>query len=375
MQTTHEKPRHLGLLTLCIMLATIMQALDTTIANVALPYMQGSLSATTDQINWVLTSYIVAAAIATPVTGFLEARLGRKRLFLIAVVGFTAASVLCGLAMSLPEMVAFRLIQGLFGAALVPLSQAVLLDSYPKEKHGSAMAIWGMGVMVGPILGPTLGGWLTETYNWRWVFYINVPIGILTFAGLSAYLSETKTSKTGFDWFGFAMFSIAIGSFQMMLDHCEQLDWFSSTEILVEAVLAALAFYLFVVQTFTVKQPFIDPTIFRDRNFTIGVGIILLASLALITPYLQNLMGYPVVTAGLVLAPRGVGTMVAMMVVGRLINRVDPRVLLGSGLALTAAVLWEMTGFTPDVSEWTLIRTGILQGAGLGLMFVPLSTI
>jgi MFS transporter, DHA2 family, multidrug resistance protein len=381
MTTAASKPKHLALLTVCIMLATIMQALDTTIANVALPYMQGSLSATADQINWVLTSYIVAAAIATPVTGFLEARLGRKRLFLIAVAGFTAASVLCGIAISLPEMVAFRLIQGLFGASLVPLSQAVLLDSYPKEKHGSAMAMWGMGVMVGPILGPTLGGWLTEAYNWRWVFYINVPIGILTFAGLSAYLSETKTRKTGFDWFGFAMLSIAIGSFQMMLDRGEQLDWFSSTEIWIEAVLAALAFYLFLVQTFTVKQPFIDPAIFRDRNFTIGlgfifvVGIILLASLALITPYLQNLMGYPVVTAGLVLAPRGAGTMVAMMIVGRLINRVDPRVLLASGLLLTAAVLWEMTGFTPDVSEWTLIRTGILQGLGLGFMFVPLSTI
>jgi DHA2 family multidrug resistance protein len=283
-------------------------------------------------------------------------------------------------------MVAFRLVQGLFGASLVPLSQAVLLDSYPKEKHGSAMAMWGMGVMVGPILGPTLGGWLTEAYNWRWVFYINVPIGIVTFLGLSAYLSETKTSRTGFDWFGFAMLSIAIGSLQMMLDRGEQLDWFSATEIWIEAVLAALAFYLFLVQTFTIKiaegkQPFIDPSIFKDRNFTIGlcfifvVGIILLASLALITPYLQNLMGYPVVTAGLVLAPRGMGTMVAMMIVGRLINRVDPRILLASGLLMTAAVLWEMTGFTPDVSEWTLIRTGILQGMGLGFMFVPLSTI
>ena len=205
MQTAIAKPKHLVLLTACIMLATIMQALDTTIANVALPYMQGSLSATVDQINWVLTSYIVAAAIATPVTGFLEARLGRKRLFQIAVAGFTGASVLCGLAGTLPEMVLFRLVQGLFGASLVPLSQAVLLDSYPKEKHGQAMAMWGMGVMVGPILGPTLGGWLTETYNWRWVFYINVPIGILTFAGLSAYLSETKITKGSFDWFGFAM--------------------------------------------------------------------------------------------------------------------------------------------------------------------------
>ncbi len=375
------QPRHVVLLTLCVMLATIMQALDTTIANVALPYMQGSLSATTDQINWVLTSYIVAAAIATPVTGFLEQRLGRKRLFQIAVAGFTGASVLCGIAISLPEMVLFRLLQGLFGASLVPLSQAVLLDSYPKEKHGSAMAMWGIGVMVGPILGPTLGGWLTEVYNWRWVFYINVPIGILTFLGLSAYLSETETRKGGFDWFGFAMLSIAIGSFQMMLDRGEQLDWFSSTEVVIEAVLAALAFYLFLVQTFTVKQPFIDPAIFKDRNLSVGlcfifvVGIILLASLALITPYLQNLMGYPVITAGMVLAPRGIGTMLAMMLVGRIINKVDPRILLVVGLLITAEVLWEMTRFTPNVSEWTLIRTGVMQGMGLGFMFVPLSTI
>ena len=381
MTTAAPKSKHLVLLTACTMLATIMQALDTTIANVALPYMQGSLSASIDQINWVLTSYIVAAAIATPVTGFLEARFGRKRLFLVAVAGFTAASVLCGIAQTLPEMVMFRLVQGLFGASLVPLSQAVLLDSYPKEKHGQAMAMWGVGVMVGPILGPTLGGWLTEVYDWRWVFYINVPIGILTFVGLSAYLSETPTKKGSFDWFGFAMLSIAIGSFQMMLDRGEQLDWFSSTEIVVEGVVAALAFYLFLVQTFTAKSPFIDPHIFKDRNFTIGlcfifvVGIILLASLALITPYLQNLMGYPVLTAGLVLAPRGMGTMVAMMIVGRIINRVDARVLLAAGLLLTAEVLWEMTYFTPDVSQWTLVRTGVLQGMGLGFMFVPLSTI
>jgi DHA2 family multidrug resistance protein len=376
-----NKVPHLALLTVCIMSATVMQALDTTIANVALPYMQGTLSATIDQINWVLTSYIVAAAIMTPVTGFLAVRFGRKRVFLAAVAGFTVASVLCGIATTLPEMVLFRLIQGVFGAPLVPLSQSVLLDSYPQEKHGSAMAMWGIGVMVGPILGPTLGGWLTEYYNWRWVFYINLPIGILTFLGLSAYLSESGTAKPTFDWFGFATLSIAIGSFQMMLDRGEQLDWFSSTEIIVEGVVAALAFYLFVVQTFTGKSPFIDRHIFADRNFTLGlffifiVGIILLATLALITPYLQNLMNYPVVTAGLVLAPRGIGTMVAMMIVGRIINTVDSRLMLALGLILTASVLWEMTGFTPDVSEATLIRTGVLQGMGLGFMFVPLSTI
>lgn len=372
---------HRGVLTVCVMLATIMQALDTTIANVALPYMMGSLSATLDQINWVLTSYIVAAAIMTPVTGFLATRFGRKKLFLASVAGFTAASVLCGMAASLEQMVLFRLLQGVFGAPLVPLSQSVLLDSYPKERHGSAMAMWGVGVMVGPILGPTLGGWLTESYNWRWVFYINLPVGILTFLGLSAYLAETRISKLSFDWFGFAALSLAIGSFQMMLDRGEQLDWFSSTEIVLEGALAGLAAYLFVVHTFTAERPFIDPRMFKDRNFSVGlvfifmVGIILLATLALLTPYLQNLMGYPVITAGLVLAPRGGGTMVAMIIVGRLINRVDPRALVLFGLLLTALVLWEMTGFTPDVSQWTLIRTGVLQGLGLGFMFVPLSTI
>ena len=363
------------------MLATIMQALDTTIANVALPYMQGNLSATQDQINWVLTSYIVASAITIPVTGFLAARFGRRRLFLASVAGFTAASVLCGMAASIEQMVLFRLLQGVFGAPLVPMSQSVLLDSYPKERHGSAMAMWGVGVMVGPILGPTLGGWLTESYNWRFVFYVNLPVGILTFLGLSAFLSESKTQKIPFDWFGFGCLSVFIGALQVMLDRGEQVDWFSSTEILVEAGLSALALYLFLVHTLTSERPFIEPKMFADRNFTVGlififtVGIILLATLALLTPYLQNLMGYPVITAGLVLAPRGIGTMIAMMIVGRVINRVDPRGLVILGLLLTAFALYEMSGFTPDVSQGTLIRTGIVQGFGLGFIFVPLSTI
>ena len=377
----NEQVKHRGLLTICVMLATIMQALDTTIANVALPYMQGSLGATLDQINWVLTSYIVAAAIMMPVTGFLASRFGRKKLFLVTVAGFTVASILCGIAASIEQMVLFRLLQGVFGAPLVPLSQAVLLDSYPKERHGSAMAIWGVGVMVGPILGPTLGGYLTEVYNWRWVFYINLPVGILTFFGLSALLSESKLRNIRFDWFGFIALGVAIGSFQMMLDRGEQLDWFSSTEVMLELVLAALAVYLFLVHTFTADHPFIDPRMFKDRNFSLGlicifmVGIILLATLALLTPYLQNLMGYPVLTAGILLAPRGIGTMVAMMLVGRLINAIDARLMILIGLLLTAYALWEMTGYTPNVSQQTLVIQGILQGAGLGFMFVPLSTI
>lgn len=377
----HEEVPHRGVLTLCVMLATIMQALDTTIANVALPYMQGNLSATQDQINWVLTSYIVAAAIVTPVTGFIVARFGRKRVFLLSVAGFTVASMLCGMAASLPQMVLFRLLQGVFGAPLVPMSQSVLLDSYPKEKHGSAMAMWGVGVMVGPILGPVLGGWLTEAYNWRFVFYINLPVGILTFMGLSAFLSDSKRSAVRFDWFGFVCLSVMIGALQMMLDRGEQIDWFSSTEIVIETALTILAGYLFIVHTLTAKNPFLDPRIFSDRNFNVGlvfifiVGVILLATLALLTPYLQNLMGFPVITAGIILGPRGVGTMIAMMVVGRVISKIDARYLVLLGLVLTIWVLWEMVGYTPDVSQFTLIMNGVVQGLGLGFMFVPLSTI
>lgn len=368
--------------TVCVMLATIMQAIDTTIANVALPYMQGSLSASLDQINWVLTSYIVAAAIMTPPTGWLAARFGRKRLFLTAVAGFTIASILCGIAQSLPEMVLFRLLQGVCGASLVPLSQAVLLDTWPREKHGQAMAIWGIGVMVGPILGPTLGGWLTEAYTWRWVFYVNLPFGILTFLGLSAFLSESPRRSVPFDWFGFITLSLAIGALQLMLDRGESQGWFDAAEIVAEAAVAGIAFYLFLAHTFTTSaRPFVNPRLFTDRNFAAGlsfifvVGVILLATLALMTPYLQNLMDYPVLTAGLVLAPRGMGTMLMMFVVGRIIGRVDARILIGTGLLVTSASLYEMSGFTPDISQWEIVRTGFIQGCGFGLIFVPLSTI
>jgi len=364
------------------MLATIMQALDTTIANVALPYMQSSLSASEDQINLVLTSYIVTAAIMMPATGWLAARFGRKNLFLMSVVGFTATSVLCGLATSLEQMVLFRLLQGVFGAPLVPLSQAVLLDEYPREQHGSAMALWGVGVMVGPILGPTLGGWLTEYYNWRWVFYINLPVGMLTLFGLLAYMKRTPPSPgLYFDWFGFLTLALAIGSLQMMLDRGEQLEWFDSPEIVIEAACSGLAAYLFVVHTFTARQPFLDRRLIRDRNFVTGivfifvVGVILLATLALLTPFLQTLLGYPVLTAGILLAPRGIGTMVAMMIVGRLVSKVDARWLVALGLGLTALALWQMSRFSLDVTRTMLVTTGVIQGLGLGFIFIPMSVI
>ena len=364
------------------MLATFMQALDTTIANVALPFMQGSLSASQDQINWVLTSYIVASAIAMPATGFLAKRFGLKQLFLAAVVGFTAASMLCGIATSLEEIVVFRLLQGVFGAALVPLSQTVLFQIYPIERRGHAMAIWGVGIMFGPIIGPTLGGWLTDTLNWRWVFFINIPFGVLTFVGLSAVLSETR-ANTGqrFDWFGFLLLALSIGSLQLALDRGEQLDWFGSTEIIAELVLAGLCLYLFVVHMLTGKDPFLDPNLFRDRNFNLGLvfifttGTIMLASMALMTPFLQNLMGYPALTAGIVMAPRGAGTMFSMFLAGRLLGKLDARLIIACGLLLAGWSLHDMSQYTPDVSEGRMILSGFAQGTGMGLLFVPLSTI
>ena len=368
-------------ITVSIMLATVMQVLDTTIANVALPSMQGSLGAAQDTITWVLTSYIIAAAIMTPVTGWLADRLGRKRLFMISVAGFTATSALCGLAGSLGEMVAFRLLQGMFGAALVPLSQSVLLDINPRERHGQAMALWGAGIMVGPIAGPTLGGWLTETLDWRWCFYINLPVGILAFLGILASLPASRIQRRRFDFFGFLLLSLGVGALQLMLDRGERLDWFQSPEIMIEAALAVSGFWMFAVHTATYAQSFVDPRMLKDRNlvsslFFIGmIGMILLASMALLPPLLQNLMNYPTMTTGLVLAPRGVGTMISMLLVARLMKHIDARVLIATGLAFTAWSLWRMTEFSLEMDMYPLILTGVVQGLGLGLVFVPLSTL
>src|SRR6478609_705215 len=261
-----------GAITVCVILAVIMQALDTTIANVALPYIQGSVSASADQINWVLTSYIVAAAIMTPPSGFLAARFGRKRVLSVAIIGFVVASMLCGDAQSLTQIVGFRLLQGFFGAALVPVSQSILLDIYTPEERGSAMALFGVSVMVGPVLGPVIGGWLTENVSWRWVFYINVPIGAMAFTGVWMFVQETKTDmKARLDWLGFGMLSVTIAALQMFLDRGEQLNWFSSSEIIVEALVCASAFYIFIVHTFTARDTFVNPRLFLDRNFAVGM--------------------------------------------------------------------------------------------------------
>jgi DHA2 family multidrug resistance protein len=371
-----------NLLTVCAMTATIMQALDTTVANVALPYMQGSLSASLDQINWVLTSYIVASAIMTAPIGWMSDRFGRKRLFTICCAGFTFASLLCATSQDIGSMVFARLLQGAFGAALVPLSQSVMLDAYPPEQRGQAMAIWGLGVMLGPILGPALGGFLTDRYSWHWVFLINLPVGVITVLGLMLFMDETrKQEHLRFDWFGFIALAIGIGSLQLLLDRGEQVGWYDSPEIVVETIISVAGFYYFFAHSFTTDQPFVRFELFKDRNFAaaclfmVMIGVSLFGTMALITPFTQNLLGYPILTAGFVLGSRGVGTLIAMMAVGRLLKFIEARTLVFCGLTLTAVTLYVMVGFTTDTSMQTIVVTGIIQGGGLGLVFVPLSTV
>jgi DHA2 family multidrug resistance protein len=370
------------MITVSIMLATIIQALDTTIANVALPHMQGSLQASQDQITWVLTSYIVAAAITLPLTGWFCEVWGRRRVFIVSVVGFTLASALCGMASSLWQIVLARLLQGVFGAALVPLSQAVLLDINPREKVGQAMAVWGAGIMVGPILGPMLGGWLTENFNWRLVFYINLPVGLIALWGIVRYLPESRPQNQKLDVFGFVSLSLAIGLLQLFLDRGELLDWFSSWEIKLEAAGALVAFAFFAVHTLTVQGvSFFNRELLQDQNFLIGilfafvVGIILYGVMALLPSFLQSLMGYPVVLTGVITAPRGLGTMLAMILVSRLVNRLDLRTIMLGGFALMAGSLYEMMQFNLDMGTTQLVVSGFVQGMGIGFTFVPLSAV
>jgi DHA2 family multidrug resistance protein len=370
------------IVTICTIMATLMQSLDSTIANVALPYMQGTMSASQEEVNWVLTSYIVAAAIMTSPTGFLASRFGRTRLYVIAVTGFTIASALCGLAETLGQIVVFRIMQGMFGASLVPLSQSVMYELYPPEQRAKAMGLWTMGVMMGPICGPILGGWLTDNYSWRWVFYINVPFGIITALGLLTFLKESpRSGGARLDWIGFGALSIAIGSLQMMLDRGETLDWFNSREIILEALVTGIAFYVFLVQFFLAPRPFLSPKLFVDRNFTVGailyaiMGLIMYASLALLAPYLQTLMNYPVALAGIALAPRGGGLMVAALICGRVMGKVSARLLVGSGFVVGAYALREMTLWTPNISEATVITVGFIQGISIGFLAIPINII
>lgn len=369
------------LVTIGIIAGMLMQVLDTTIANVALPHMQTSLGANRETINWVLTSYIIASAIAIPITGWLADRVGRKPLFVWSVVAFTIASLLCAIATSLTEIVVFRVFQGIAGAFIVPLAQSTMFDINPPEKHGRAMALFGMGVMIGPILGPVIGGWLTDNYNWRWVFLINLPVGILAAVLMLTNLPDTQRVRRRFDLFGFALIAMGLAGLQLMLDRGEQLDWFASWEIRIECGLAIAGAWMFAVHTMTAREPLFDPVMFKDRNFTAGLifmavtGVMLFAGLALLPPLLQSLYGYSVLQSGFLTAPRGLGTLASMMVVGRLVGRVDARLLVLLGVILMAVSLYQMAGFNLQMDSWPIIISGVVQGFALGFIFVPLNTI
>ena len=374
-----QKDLNPGLVLAASILATGATAIDLTIGTVALPHMRGTFSATPDQIAWVVTSYIVATAIMMPATGWLSNRFGRRRVFLTAITGFTAVSVLCGLATTLPQEVIARALQGVFGAPLVPISQMLILESYPKEKQGKALSYWGLGVMLGPVIGPTLGGYLTETYGWPWIYYINVPIGIA--AAVAAILGMPKDSPgepVRFDWAGFGFLALSVTCVQLILDRGERQEWFESPEIIIEAVVAGLSLYLFFVQITTSRQPFLSRDLFRDRNYVVGMvliflfGFVLLPPLVLIPIFLQELKNYPVLTVGWVLSPRSLGVMIGMLIGGRLIGRIDPRWVFATGLVLVAISGWDMSRWTLSVGRDHIITTGTLQGIGMGLTYGPL---
>jgi DHA2 family multidrug resistance protein len=364
------------------MLATIMQILDSTIANVALPHMQATLGATADTITWVLTSYIVASAIAIPITGWLSDRIGSRNLFLWSVIGFVVSSALCGMANGLTEMVLFRILQGISAAFMNPLSQTVMLDINPPEKQGSAMAIWGMGIMVGPILGPVIGGWLTDNYNWRWVFYVNLPLGVFCFVVLWWLLPSRPVRKREFDITGFALLSVGIASLQLMLDRGQNEDWFSSTEVVIEALVAGIGLWMAAVHFATAKKPMFDRELWKNRNLVTGlifmliVGLIMMATMALLPPLLQRVYGYPVLDTGVLMVPRGLGMVLTMFLAGRLVQHaIDPRILVSVGFAIAAYSFWDMTSWTLEMDSRAFVVTGFIQGLGLGLVFMPLQSL
>lgn len=364
------------------MAATVIQVLDTTIVNVALPHMAGELSASIDQISWVLTSYIVAASIVMPMTGYLTDRLGRRRYLLISIAGFVAASALCGIATSLPEIVLFRLLQGIFGASLVPLSQAIMVDSYPMHERGKALAIWGMGVMVAPILGPTIGGWLTETINWRWNFYINVPIGVLSFLLAARHVPDTPVKSRGMDWWGLVFLAMFIGGLQYLLDRGQQEDWFSSTSIRASATVLFAGIALFVAHSLMSKrQTLFSLRMFADRNFAAAsfvggaMGLSLFGGMLLQPVLFESVLQYPTFDTGLAMMPRGVGSLVSMLIVGRLLGKVGAKPLIYFGIATGILGAWMMTHVGFDTNSASMIVPLVLQGVGVGFVFVPLSAI
>ncbi|PZQ23011.1 MAG: EmrB/QacA family drug resistance transporter [Sphingopyxis macrogoltabida] len=377
----HERVRYRGLLTVAVMGASIMQILDTTIANVAIPHMQSALGATGETVTWVLTSYILASAVAMPITGWLADRIGRRNLFLAAIVGFILTSMACGAAQSLEQMVAFRFLQGISAAFIGPLSQSVMLDINPPERHARAMSIWGMGIMIGPILGPILGGWLTESANWRWVFYVNLPVGLITLAMMWALLPATRRGERKFDLFGFSMLALGLAALQLMLDRGAHEDWFDSIEIWIECGVAVACLWMFGIHLLTSRgETLFSRQMLADRNlitavfFMVVIGVVMFASMALLPPMLQNLFGWPVIDTGWVLAVRGIGILISMWVAGQLLGKIDARWMVGTGLLIASISLWQMSHWSLAMGMQPVIVSGLVQGLGMGLVFIPLNT-
>ena len=371
--------RHRALLSLFILSGVIIQVLDATIANVALPHMQASLGATPESISWVLTSYIIATAMVTPISGWLAMRYGMRTLFLMSVSVFVGASLLCGLATNLPQMVVFRIIQGIGGASLGPLGQSIMLNIYRPSDHPRAMSLFGIGLMVGPIVGPILGGWLTDNFEWRWVFLVNLPVGLVCLAGLWWLMPQIKGSSRPFDLTGWALIATALAAFQLLLDRGGHVDWFDSAECWVEAVMAGCAAWMFCIHTAMAPRPLFPLALLRDRNLLIGailmfmLGVLQMAALALLPSMLQSLFGYPVLTTGLVVATRGIGMIAAMWVGGRTLHVIGARIMMGSGMLLLSYSMWLMTGWSLEMDQGPILLNGIIQGVAIGFIFLPVS--
>jgi MFS transporter, DHA2 family, multidrug resistance protein len=363
-----------------IMTASLLQILDSTIANVAIPHMQATLGATPEEINWVLTSYILASAVAMPITGWLADRVGSRRLFIASVTGFVLSSMLCGMAQNITEMVLFRALQGVTGAFIGPLSQTAMIDVNKPSRQAQMMAVWGAGIMVGPILGPILGGWLTENWSWRAVFYVNLPLGAIALFILVAELPSRRLVRRRFDLFGFAMIAIALSALQLLLDRGTQIDWFNSLEAWIYAALVACAGWIGLVHLATAKDPLFHRELFADRNFVVALlfmvvmGVVMFATMALLPPMLQRLFGYSVIDTGLVLMPRGVGTLISMQLSGWLIRRgVDGRTLMTVGFFIAGISLWDMSGWSLAADRTHIVAASLIQGLGMGLIFIPLN--
>ena len=366
-----------------VMFGTFMEVLDTTVVNVSLPHIAGSLSASVDEAAWALTSYLVANAIILPMTGWIANYFGRKRTLTAAVVGFTAASFLCGLAPTLPALIFFRVIQGATGGALQPLSQAVMLEAFPPKDRGKAMAFWGLGIVVAPMLGPVIGGWLTDNYSWRWVFYINLPVGLASIIMTKMFIFDPpyiKRSNAGIDYWGIGLLAVGVGALQVVLDKGQEDDWFGSQRIVVLTITALVAIGFFIYRELAARDPVVRLNVFKDRTYGTGVflmtvlGFVLYGSMLLVPIFLQTLLGYPALEAGIAMAPRGLGSFLMMPLVGTVMNRFDPRKVLGVGLVIAAWSLYSLSTLNLSAGYWDIFWPQFIQGASLAMLFVPLTT-